>query len=121
MRVITDCLAAGPNRLSEISLSGVRFTPPGSASRLQCRRTRREIESVLEWNFGALRMLRGVPLRFEDVDSFSLRKGEAFRRIVMDSGQTLATVNRTFARMERVRANFLTVLANDMLENAGEV
>jgi hypothetical protein len=74
MRVITDCLAVGPNRLSKISLSGVTFQSPGRMSQLEFRRTSREIESVLEWNLGALQTIRGVHLRFDDVESFSPRR-----------------------------------------------
>jgi hypothetical protein len=120
MRVITDCLAAGPNRLSKISLSGVTFTHPGRVSQLEFRHTSREIESVLKWNLGVIRMIRGAHLGFDDVHPFSPRKGEAFRRMVAESGQTLPTVTRTLARMECVRAKFLTILAEDMLKNTGE-
>jgi hypothetical protein len=114
MKLIADCLAIGSKRLTELTLSGVTFTPRGTTILLEFWPDSHNIESFLEWNLGHLQTLRGVHLHFDDTLPFRPNNATSLHRMMIMSGQPYQAVSRTFRRMERVKARFLEYLAEDM-------
>ena len=70
----------------------------------------KQFKTVLEQNLGPLRIMRGVHLKFDEIDLIGA-KGEWRRFIILESLQPSHVVLRVFAKLERVRTRFLQSMA----------
>lgn len=113
--LIADCLSTGPYNLRQLTLDRVIFYRSQMPAVIDsCLKDRgKQFKTVLEQNLGPLRIMRGVNLKFDQIDLLG-GKGAWRHDIILESGQPSHAVLRVFANLERVRTSFLQSLAEQL-------
>lgn len=113
--LIAECLSTGPYNLRQVTLYRVKFSRSNMPVVIDsCLKDRgKQFKSILEQNLGPLRIIRGVNLKFDEIDLLGGR-GAWLHGIILESGHPSHVVLRVFGKLQRIRTKFLQSLAEQV-------
>ena len=117
--LISECLSAGPYKLSRLVLSDAEFYTSQVPTIVETYLNDRGEAFIraLEWNLGLLRTIRGVELEYDGIEPFWEALGGFKHCVVVLSGRPRHTVLQVMAQMDRSRVRFLESLKVEMSRN----